>query len=375
MELFLGLVFGIIAGLISTTGVNYLKNKNELNLLKKIDKSKEKFIQKTKDKSYFTIGPLNIRISTWLTIEKKKQNGWNYKEIKFDTDLKEYFNTIPKNLYSFIEKSWKYEAEIGSKIFNGLRYGLYELKINDNLNSDKIHFTFKSTNYKHFMGTNVLYNRWATELKNKYFDDRIFRNDGYKYLNTSCLSNDLGTATTIITRDDKVILSKRSNDVKILPNDIHTSIAEGMSPDEDKLNVFHTIIRGAREELGIEINETEIEILGLGLYFDYAQPFVLGLVKSEMTFDELKKDSKNNFSTMEGDCVDVPFNPCELAPFLFDNYFPNIRTAETAKISLILCLIQKYGKNTLEKELYKINSVLAQRAEAIIPSISTSGNN
>ena len=225
---------------------------------------------------------------------------------------------------------------------------------------------FYKTDYKNFIGTNKSiakekFHIYIGEIERSIMNSK----EGYKNLNNSVLSNDLATATTIITKDKKIILAQRSNEVYLLKGLIHTSIAEGMHFENDwdenisSPNPLRTIKRGAKEELNIDIELDNIEILAVGIYTPYAQPFIVAKVEIDKTYEEVVSCFKEREHSFEGNIFAVDFNITELSPFLFDrNLFGHsLKMADLGKVSILQCLIQKYGKNKLEKKLresYKI---------------------
>lgn len=195
----------------------------------------------------------------------------------------------------------------------------------------------------------------------------MFLKNGFTCLSKSFLSNDLATATTVITNDNKIIFKKRTKEVYILPNKIHTSIAEGMLWNKDQKdncpNPFNTVVRGAKDELGIDIHPEWITILAFGIYLDFAQPFIACNVNLEISYDDLKKTSTIRKDKWEDKIFVLDFSVESVSPYLFESH--EIQMAELGKISVILSLIKKYNRKTIEKWLYEYKSLLVKEDAAI----------
>jgi len=317
------------------------------------------------EKHYWCFSPLIIKVVNWseMEIKNKGDKGWKRNDIEcklWENEAKE----LPADLKEHVEENWTKEHVEE----NNERYGLYSFKKKHEGSIIKPILTFCRTDYKKFIGTNKDLKQIISSLElKKYYDKRLVSPEGYECLEKSMLSNDLATATTVITKDNKVILEKRSQNVKVAPGDIHTSIAEGMLGGVDETggipDPFLTIVRGAKEELEKSpngkyniskyIKAENITILAFGIYMDYAQPFIacnvkIDLYESELLekFKELKKDYDEGKKTL------LDYSCEKIIPYLFGvekEIIGEYKMAELAKISLILSLIQDYGKKYVEK--------------------------
>jgi len=344
---------------------NKSKERKEYDVLKDTVNQRINRLKEIDEKHYWCFSPLIIRVVNWpeMEIKNKGDKGWKRNDIEcklWENEAKE----LSGDLKEHIEKIWKREQFKK----NNERYGLYSFEKKREGNIIKPVLTFYHTDYKKFIGTNKNLKQIINSSKlKKYYDKRLVSPEGYEYLEESMLSNDLATATTVIIKENKVILEKRSQNVNVLPGDIHTSIAEGMLGRTDEIDgipdPFLTIIRGAKEELEKDpngkyniseyIKAENITILAFGIYLDYAQPFIACNVKIDLDesellekFKELKKDYD------EGKKIILDYSCEKIIPYLFGvekEIIGKYKMAELAKISLILSLIQDYGKKYVEK--------------------------
>jgi len=344
---------------------NKSKERKEYDVLKDTVNQRINRLKEIDEKHYWCFSPLIIRVVNWpeMEIKNKGDKGWKRNDIEcklWENEAKE----LSGDLKEHIEKIWKREQFKK----NTERYGLYSFEKKREGNIIKPVLTFYHTDYKKFIGTNKNLKQIINSSKlKKYYDKRLVSPEGYEYLEESMLSNDLATATTVIIKENKVILEKRSQNVNVLPGDIHTSIAEGMLGRKDEIDgipdPFLTIIRGAKEELEKDpngkyniseyIKAENITILAFGIYLDYAQPFIACNVKIDLDesellekFKELKKDYD------EGKKIILDYSCEKIIPYLFGvekEIIGKYKMAELDKISLILSLIQDYGKKYVEK--------------------------
>lgn len=360
MKLVIAFIVTFLSGLFTTFFINMILNS--------VDHIKEKrvfrtlifgFEKYTNHSQLYSVGPLIMNCILWVGMTEKEQRGWKQQDISFS--FEETSKLIPDEMNAFIEANWN-ESEIENQnLRNEARSGVRKIDF-----SQDPHITFGETNYKNFIGTNksISNKRFAhfiTETERKILSTK----DGFKFLPKSLFSNDLATATTVITADNYILLAKRSKEVFVLKDVIHTSIAEGMDLKKDwnsrldAPDVFKTIVRGAKEELNIDVEPTEIELTSFGLYRPFMQPFVTAKIKVPFTHDQVINKISNHKDSFEGNVFAVQNNLTNIAPFLFDRTFlgQDLKMAELGKVSIIQCLMQQYGEKKLQKELihtYKV---------------------
>lgn len=350
-------MLGVLTDFIKNTILDRVNEKKEKHILGSLINVFEKF---TNHNNIFSIGPLVTNCIIWKGISKKDQIGMNQNQlfVNFDPTPK----TTSPEMKNYIESNWKEKKINNPNIINELRCGVKSIYLTPNT----ANITFYESNYKNFIGTNKCisedeFSPFITEIERKISTTE----DGYNLLSDSSLANDLATATTIITKDNYVLLAKRSKEVFVLKNIIHTSIAEGMNlqkdwnPSSNSPDPFLTIKRGAHEELNLDIEIEDIEITSFGLYTPFMQPYITAKVVIDKTLDEVNMLLNTKEDTFEGNVFPVKNNLTNLSPFLFDRSFlgQNLAMADLGKISIVQCLLQKYGHKKLKRELihtYKV---------------------
>lgn len=294
-----------------------------------------------------SVGPLSVAVNLWFAVGEKGASGW----YRTDFDLSRYrvpeYTPSPQ-LRELIDDTWSAAKQRGVWS-NDNRWGLAELS----LSAGRVGMSFWKTDYRNFIGTNRQVGATAltTLLPAGGRDLSCLLHDsaGYEFLASSGLSNDLATAMVVTTQDGYVLLSRRSGGLAVLPGVIHASVAEGTKADRDftqeSPDPFMTLRRGAREELGVDIDPDAIEVIAIGLYREWAQPFMLARYRYPGTHSQLMDQLRPVDRSAEGGLFPVKLTVDSLAPMLFDRqvWGVDMRTAELCKAALLLVLIQRYG--------------------------------
>jgi hypothetical protein len=105
----------------------------------------------------------------------------------------------------------------------------------------------------------------------------------------------VGVILTVITSDNKLILTRRRSDISIRPNEIDVSVVEAIDPtDWDKsIDLYKAAKRGAEQELGIRVSEDDVKFLGFGVDLDYYQWNIIGTVQLDKTEEEFIQHISN----------------------------------------------------------------------------------
>jgi len=367
-------IFGAVLSLMLSMTIKafckYKKYKKNDKIVQYWNNNFENMNQETDQASNWSLGPLHIRVVNWSEITDSNDKGWSNNDVSFRIVEKSKSLLEEKKLNKHIEEIWNREKFLNKNLDNKKRrcglFNFIENSTNDGIDTKILEFY--KTDYKRFIGTNKnLSDLRKSSYGDKYFNPEVFLKNGFTCLSKSFLSNDLATATTVITNDNKIIFKKRTKEVYVLPNKIHTSIAEGMLWEEDQKdncpNPFNTVVRGAKDELGIAICPEWITILAFGVYLDFAQPFIACNVNLEISYDDLKKISTFRKDEWEDKIFVLDFSVESVSPYLFESH--EIQMAELGKISVILSLIKKYNRKTIEKWLYEYKSLLVKKDAAI----------
>jgi hypothetical protein len=107
------------------------------------------------------------------------------------------------------------------------------------------------------------------------------------------LANGFGVALIILTREGRFIFIRRSQDVSVRKGELDVSVVEGVHPLLDHAtsyagpNLFNTAIRGAKEELGVDLSQSNICFLGFGVDIVYYDWGLVGLAHSSLTAKQI----------------------------------------------------------------------------------------
>ena len=344
------------------------------------------------ERNYRIAGVQNLKTHCYI-YEVNIDEGWGRKDCKFELEgrySKEPFNGS-FNLTEELKEKIKNEdlreiiREHIEKIWDDLNrrqrgfltdkqsYGLYSYQFREN--AYKLRFVFKLTSYRHFVGTNKSLDiPLPRKIDGKYDTLRKYIEAKYNeegcplsqtFLQETFLSNRLGTATAVVTKDNRLIITKGGGSKVVMPNRYMVSIAEGMvhnwrrgkTYEHDKHNPFKTIYRGAKQELLLEedeLNENEVKILAFGSYCEYMQPFIWAYAETDCSASEII-NRRNQRLKQKGWDVDtvlaVPFDPKNLAGYLAEIE----KWSPPQALAVYLALCYKYDKKYVDR--YIINEV------------------
>ena len=351
-----GLVVGFVSGLAASLVAEWLWRKHlaasARDVLRRIHSVTHRL---SVARESFSVGPLELDVTMWrgLAIKDKGDRGWRLDDVEMRwTDETKAWNS---KLLSYVRKEWAAagHADTRQELEADPRCGVWKMATKMQRGQVVPTITLYRTDYDKFL---VLNQGWR-KLHDAEFDveQRVFQGDGYKYLERSLLSNDLGTGTTVITSDNKVILSDRTQKHAVLRGLYHTSIHEGMLPKQDLVgdakSPFATIVRGARHEMELTIDIKDVRVLAFCMYRPFAQPYIVAEVRVPETAEkvmELAKKRTNPESTL----VPENFSVRGLAVYLLGAEKGPV-TADSARLCLLLSLISHYGREQVAEDLYR----------------------
>jgi len=153
-----------------------------------------------------------------------------------------------------------------------------------------------------------------------------------------------------ITEDNKILLQKRSQQVLLGPSRISLATAEHMirGIDEDEYgnpNLFIAAQRCLKEEIGVEIEPIDVVYLGIGIRLDNLLPQALGVVKLKVKSSDLSIMKARD--RWEGSNFTEEFSIVALKKYLKLTH----SISDTAKLTIILALINQYGFEEVEKAI------------------------
>ena len=161
------------------------------------------------------------------------------------------------------------------------------------------------------------------------------------------LANGFGINLIILTSDRKLLLSRREDIVGARPGELDVSVAEGVHPLLDRATTHHgpdlyrTAIRGAQEEVGVELVQSEITFLGFGVDMDYYQWQMLGVARISETAERvLNSRRRGTGGKWEAKRIEV----IDSDPFNVLQYIKIHGMWSTGLATLYLALVHEYGR-------------------------------
>lgn len=168
------------------------------------------------------------------------------------------------------------------------------------------------------------------------------------------LSNICGVGIFIITRDNKIIISRHSKNVDVYPETLSYSSSGTMNWNEDGLNPFNDIARECYEEIHhkIDIDNTFLFAFGIDLkkfYFQFSFYEFTPKLSNEIL---LEAPHGRDFNAEMDELIPVPFEIDAIDVILTKN------TWEPAAAStIILLLMKKFGKDSINNLLRRNNKI------------------
>lgn len=215
-------------------------------------------------KSYTLLYPKNWRDLTYQ----------NPKIIKIEKGGNLNFFSHPE-IKKKIEKEWKKAKRGNKKLFNESLYRLSGFKGR----GGKLVLNLGRTNFKELIGTNQL-----------FFSDKKFFNCLAKFGEKEgnfleYFSNGLAVGAVIQTKDDYILISRRSKEMPFYPDTFHT-IAGHPNPGSDR-NLEKAVVREIKEETDLDKNEYRIYFLGLVRNNQTFKPELIYLAQVKRSLTEI----------------------------------------------------------------------------------------
>jgi hypothetical protein len=158
------------------------------------------------------------------------------------------------------------------------------------------------------------------------------------------LANGLGVALLAFTYDRQVILTRRQPESRARPGGYDVSVVEGFNCAYDadgtsRLSVSKACLRGAQEELGLNLVASDITLLGFVVDMDFYQWNIVGTLDTRLTASEvLAAQRLHAKDRWEGRVVSVPAEPAAVFRRLRDE-----EAWDTALVTAYLAFCHKQG--------------------------------
>lgn len=120
------------------------------------------------------------------------------------------------------------------------------------------------------------------------------------HVSSDVLSQGVGIVLTVVTADEKIVLTRRRADTGIRPNELDVSVVEAIDPYQDAvensngeqhsrktIDLYKVAIRGLKQELGMVASRDQIHLLGFGVDLEYYQWNIIGTVNTNLTSSQI----------------------------------------------------------------------------------------
>lgn len=169
-----------------------------------------------------------------------------------------------------------------------------------NTHSNKLLLKFSKTSYFHFAALNRGLDLPLSEMSGNTTLRSFLNEDPYN-LHSSILPNPLGVVTSLVLEpENKIVFTIHSHSTFEGSGMMTAPIGGSLSIKENDLNFsglpdpFRTIVREAKEELGISIRTTDIKFFGVGRDLTTLKPELIGQVSLNLKEKDLLERQRNH---------------------------------------------------------------------------------
>lgn len=231
--------------------------------------------------SHLHIG--DLAITDWVMLDGCLPSGINVKTQIDKTDVQ-----LPTDLRA-LRKEIETELEVRKRQnipvpYNGKRFALKSIRFhrsNDPAETNTCHLNLKHSDYYNFLATSGSLSRLVPGTGSSV-RDLYYSNVTPDKIEHDYLFHSLGINLAVVTSDDKLVVTRRSDDLTMLPGVLNSSVDEAISRQLDlaedrSLDLYYTAYRGLQEELGIKRDDVEELLLtSVGYSMKWCQHGVLG---------------------------------------------------------------------------------------------------
>ncbi|MFF4015591.1 hypothetical protein [Streptomyces sp. NPDC001843] len=252
------------------------------------------------------------------------------------------------------EESERLRAEGRVPLWNGPRYAVESFDISRTALEEKpeVHLRLRPTDYYTFLAAQQLDRRLpdGTTPRSRYLDpDRPLTAPAF-------LQCSFAVNVAVVTADDMLVVSRRSERVRMAPGVWNSSVNEGLSRHIDSSgrsapDLHAVACRGMREELSLEPHEYSLELLAFVLDTNkrhWSGHFYARL--KELRSEDLQaRMSRGVADRWEHDTIDyVPFRPAPVVRYMLREDRVH-RWAPLAPALFHLCLVHVFSRASVER--------------------------
>ncbi|MFG2883410.1 hypothetical protein ACGFYV_14100 [Streptomyces sp. NPDC048297] len=252
------------------------------------------------------------------------------------------------------EESERLREEGRTPLWNGPRYAVESFDISRTPldETPEIHLRLRPTDYYTFLAAQQLDRRLSdgSTPRTRYLDpdDPLAA--------PSFLQCSFAVNVAVVTADDMLVVSRRSNRVRMAPGVWNSSVNEGLSRHIDSSGRsapdLHAVARrGMREELSLEPHEYSLDLLAFVLDVDkrHWSGHFHARLKDLSSAGLQARVSRGVADRWEHDTIDyVPFRPATVVKYMLRANRIN-RWAPLAPSLFHLSLVHAYGRSLIER--------------------------
>lgn len=252
------------------------------------------------------------------------------------------------------EESAQLQAEGRTPVWNGLRYAVEAFDVSRTALDEQpeVHLRLRPTDYYTFLAAQQLDRRLpsGTTPRTRYLDpDRPLTAPAF-------LQCSFAVNVAVVTADDMLVVSQRSDRVRMAPGVWNSSVNEGLSRHIDSSgrnapDLYAVARRGTREELSLEPHEYSLTLLAFVLDVErrhWSAHFYARL--TDLTREGLQaRTSRGVADRWEHQTMDyVPFRAADVARYLLRTDRIH-RWAPLAPALFHLALVHVHGRTAVER--------------------------
>lgn len=167
-----------------------------------------------------------------------------------------------------------------------------------------------------------------------------------------------GVTVVVFSADDhELILSRRSGETGARPHELDVTFCEGVHPTLDRAarhpgpDLYRTAIRGASEEVGLELYEDDITFLGFGLDIEYYQWQLLGMARLRTSvseaFQRRRRGTAGKWETRQ-------FEVCSSEPKQLFCKIQNECLWAMAWVAIYWALVRVHGRASVDRAVHEV---------------------
>jgi SAM-dependent methyltransferase len=223
----------------------------------------------------------------------------------------------------------------------------YDIVITASNTPNHLLFEFSKVEYLDYLKSGEHLNDKIPGHSGESYRDRFAPVHGIDHFSNWKLTNITGVGVFIITRDDKIVISKHSKNVQVY-SDVWSYSASGTMSWDSSVNPFQEIIRECHEEIAHKLMTENLVLFGFGidaekLYFQFSFFEKTGCLSSEIL------DRVYTAPDYAAEMVKV-----EAISFDVDTIVNHIRISNwepAAAASLLSLCAKRFGRETVERAI------------------------